>query len=447
MSDGPDDAAKARWTAGRRLAGYAALGLPLAALDGGTGLGLAAAATLDAALLAGSAIESRVLLRRAPHIERSLPSQLLVGAQNEVVLRLHNTSARALRLTIRDDLPPGWEATPEEQSVHLPPHARRELRYEVRPPRRGRFEFGDLHLRLDGVSGLGSSTLTVSARQEVRVYPNVLGPKRYQLSARLGDLRHAGFRSVRASGGGGEFDHLREYVPGDSYRSLDWKGTAKRRRPITRVFEQERSQQVILCVDAGRMMATRVGSLSKLDHAINAALLLAWVALSKGDRVGLVVFADVVRGYVPPGRGQSHYRRLLEALYEVHAEPTSVDFRGLVQFLRLKVPRRSLLLLFSDLLDEAHAMPLAEHAAILRRRHLPVCITMADPVIASMADAPSESAEEVYARAAAADVLIEREGVKLHLEKSAVGMVEASAAELAVATVNRYLEIKARHEL
>jgi len=432
---------------GSRLAALATGGLPLALVDGGTGLGLGAALVFDAALVAGAALEARGLGKRAPSVERVMDRRLIVGVENEITIRLRNPDARSIRVQIRDDLPAGWQAEPDELSVDLPGHARREISYKVVPPKRGRFRFGDVHLRLEGTARLGSSIVTVPAAEDARVFPNVLGPRRYELAARLGDLASVGFRSIRSSGGGGEFEQLREYVAGDAYRDLDWKSSAKRQRPVTRVFEQERSQTVLLAIDAGRMMATQIGPISKLDHAINAALLLAWVALRKGDRVGLVVFGDHVRHFVPPGRGQGQYRKLLEALYAIEAEETFVDFRRLVEFIQVRQRKRALLVLFSDLLETAHAMPLAEHAGLLRRKHLPVCVTMHDPVAEALADAPVADANAAYKRAAAADLLQEREHVKAHLIKSGVGLVEAAPGELAVATVNRYLEVKARRAL
>ncbi len=438
---------KSKMVPGSRLAALAAGGLPLAFVDGGTGLGLGAALLFDAALVAGAAVEARGLARRAPTAARDMDSRLIVGVANQIKIRLRNPDARSIRVTVRDDLPPGWKATPAELRVELPGHARREVSYEVVPPKRGQFRFGDLHLLLEGSTRLGSSIVTVPSGQDARVFPNVLGPRRYELAARLGDLASVGFRSVRSSGGGGEFEQLREYVTGDAYRDLDWKSSAKRQRPVTRVFEQERSQTVLIAIDAGRMMATRIGPISKLDHAINAALLLAWVALRKGDRVGLVVFGDHVRHFVAPGRGQGQYRKLLDALYAIEAEETFVDFRRLVEFVQTRQRKRALLVLFSDLLETAHAMPLAKHAALLRRRHLPVCVTMHDPVAEALADAPVADAGAAYRRAAAADLLQEREHVKAHLMKSGVGLVEAPPGELAVATVNRYLEVKARRAL
>ncbi|GAB5547748.1 MAG: DUF58 domain-containing protein [Sandaracinaceae bacterium] len=445
--DAPPEARTAKIVPGSRLVPFALGGLPLAAADMGTGLGLGAAVAYDVVLLGIAALEARGLAKDAPAVERRMDSRLVVGVENTIQVRLHNPTRRTMKVTVRDDLPPGWEAKPDELSVELPPYARRELSYVVVPPKRGKFEFGRLHLKLEGGAKLGASIVSVEATEAARVFPNVLGPRRYELAARLGDLASVGFRSIRASGGGGEFEQLREYVSGDAYRDLDWKSTAKRQRPVTRVFEQERSQIVLIALDAGRMMATKLGAITKLDHAINAALLLSWVALRKGDRVGLVVFGDHVHQFVQPGRGPGQYRKILDALYATEAEDTFVDFRRLVEFVQVRARKRALLVMFSDLLDEAHAMPLAEHAALLRRRHLPVCVTMHDPVAETLADAPVDDARGAYHRAAAADLLQEREAVKAHLRKSGVALVEAPPGELAVATVNRYLEIKARRAL
>lgn len=434
-------------TAGGRLAPWAALGLPLAVLDGGSGLGLLTMLAFDGVLIAAAVFEARALARRAPTAERHLEPRLVVGADNAVTVRLHNRTARPLRVVVRDDVPAGWRADPDERTLELPPWSRREVTYTVRPLRRGLERFGDLHLRVEGRARLGAALVRVAAVQEARVYPDLLSRRSHALRTRFGDLRRIGTQSVRMQGGGGELAHLREYVPGDPYRDLDWKSTAKRHRPITRSYQQERSQHVLLCIDAGRMMATRVDAVSKLDHAIEAALRLAQVALRNGDRVGLVVFSDDVRTFVPPRAGFVQYRRILDAVYAVEAAETAVDFRRLVEFLQVRVPRRALLILFSDLLDETHAAPLAEHVGILRRRHLPMCVTMDDPVARDLADAPVHDVEGAYRRAAAADVLTERERMTSRLAKRGVQLVEAASGELALATVDRYLDLKARNRL
>jgi uncharacterized protein (DUF58 family) len=438
---------RGRFSPGPHLPWLAAAAVPLAFLGGGGLAGVAAAAALDGALGVGALLEARALRRRVPVVRRELPGRLVVGLAQSVTLELHNRSGEALKLRVRDNPPPGFEAEPEEQALALPPFGRRALRYELIPRSRGDHRFGPVSLRLEGAAGLSAITLDQPLEEAVRVYPNVLGARRAELAGRLGDLRSLGSRSVRATGGGGDFAQLREYVEGDPFRHLSWKATAKRGRPVTRVFEQERSQQLVLCLDVGRMMATEIDGAPKLDHALSAALLLAWVALHNGDRVGAVVFSDAVHRFVPPGRGIAHYRHLLDALYDLTASKTYVDFRRLSELVRAKVQRRSLLVIFSDLFDEAQASPLLEHAAMLRGRHLPLCVTMADPAVGRRAAQAVQGAGDVYARAAAIDVLEERDALERKLRKSAIGWLEAPAGALGVATIRRYLAIKSRKEL
>ena len=433
-----------RWLPGRRLFWLSLLALPLYAFGP---WGVLAGLLYNALLAAAAAYEVRWLSSRVPVASRKLEARLLVGIGNEVALRLHNPTPHALRITVRDDVPDAFSQEPAEQEVVLAPHARKELTYRVVPSRRGRFRFGDLHVRVEGPLSLGAVIATSSAEQRCRVYPNLRAPRRYELAMRLGALHSVGVRALRRPGGGGEFEQLREYVSGDSFRDLDWKATAKRRRPVTRVHGQEQSQTVIVAIDAGRMMATALDQLTKLDHAINAALLVAYVALRSGDRVGLLVFAENVQTFVPPHRGPTQYLRILEALAAVEASPTYVDFRRLSEFVRARVPRRALLVIFSDLLDESQAAPLAEQTALLTRKHLPLCVTMNDPVAEALAHAEVHGSAEAYRRAAAAALLEERDAIKAHLRKAGVGLVEAPASALAIETVNRYLEIKARHAL
>ena len=433
-----------RFAPGKRLPWALLLLLPLFVLGAGAyWLGLVA----DCALLAWAWLESRSLLRQLPLLTRALPTRLSIGAANRVTITLDNRSAVRVRGVVRDDYPSAFRTEPSELSFAVPARSSLELDYDAFVQRRGQYAFGDLHMRLDGAFGLGSLLLSVPARAEARVYPNLRGPRRYELALRRRALHSVGVRSARRMGSGGEFEQLREYVPGDALRDFEWKASAKRLRPITRVHGQEQSQSVLLALDTGRMMGTQLDELTKLDHAIHAALLLAWVALRAGDRVGLILFAEDVQRFLPPARGHAQYLRILESLYAAQASPTYVDFRELARFVRARVPRRSLLLVFSDLLDESQALPLAAELPKLRVMHLPLCITISDPVAKRLAQAPVASADQVYLRAAAADLLAERAVVKSQLARAGVSVVEAEAADLAVATVNRYLEIKRQRAL
>jgi uncharacterized protein (DUF58 family) len=398
-------------------------------------------------LLTAAWLEARYLAVRLPAVLRDAPARLALGEDNRIALRLHNDSALRLRGSLCDDAPESFECVPAQLRFTLAPHAQHTLDYVVRVRRRGLYHFGSLHLRLDGPFGLGAVIAVQPARSEVRVYPSARGPLRYELALRRGALSGVGIRRAGRPGGAGELDQLREYVAGDPLRDLAWKASAKRLHPITRVHGQEQSQTVLIALDAGRLMAAPLGELSKLDHAIHAALLVAWVALRAGDAVGLVVFEQEVVSSLLPVRGRAQYRRILECLYAVEASDAYVDFRVLTSFVRGHVPRRSLLLLFSDLFDESQALPLSAELPKLRPKHLPLCVTLGDPVTTQLAQAGARDVSQVYLRAAAADLLAERALTKRQLTRAGVQVLETSAHELSTATVNRYFAIKRQHML
>ncbi len=385
------------------------------------------------------------LLARAVKVElhRELPNKLSVGAANKVTLALHNRAQRAVSVLIQDDVPDALEATPQPVPVVLEAGARVRASYRATPTRRGRFEFGDLHLRVRGPLGLIWHQRTVKAPASVSVYPDLRGTALLLSSASV-DLRSLGLRELRRDGRGSEFSRLRDYAQGDSVREVDWKATARRTRPVTRVMESERSQMVMLCVDAGRSMAARVEGLTKLDHAVNAALFLAFIALRHGDRVGLIVFADGVKSFLPPNTGKLQYRRIVDALFATRASLTYTDYDALFRELDTRVRRRSLLCLFTDLLDEEQGARIAIPLRRLSRRHVPLCLTVKDTGLLNLLGREPTSPEEAFQHAAASELLADRERMKAAVARDGVQLLDVAADELTVAAVNRYVEIKSR---
>ena len=178
------------------------------------------------------------------------------------------------------------------------PDSRHAAAYHLRPTQRGDYEFGDIYLRVRGRLGMVHRLVRVPAARQVKVYPNMRETARFDLLARRGRLQQAGIRKARLQGAGREFESLREYQPDDELRRIDWKATARRGELISRQYEVERSQNVMLVLDVGRTMLAEVDGIQKLDYAINAALMLAYVATQSDDKVGLLVFADTVQTYL-----------------------------------------------------------------------------------------------------------------------------------------------------
>jgi uncharacterized protein (DUF58 family) len=257
-------------------------------------------------------------------------------------------------------------------------------------------------------------------------------------------LWELGLRATRQLGRGSEFERLRDYSPDDDYRRINWQATARRGKPISVEFQTERSQTLIALLDTGRMMRSPVGEIAKLDYAINATLLLGYVAAQKGDRVGLLAFDDQPHTWVAPRSGKAQFHRLLSQLYAVESQPVEPDYSAAVAYVATKQARRGLVLLFSDLTGALYTQTLAAQLAHLQRRHLVLFITMRDPTVQAMAHQTVDDSSTLYTRTVAERLLEERQRTLEGLGRQGVLTLDVSADELSIAVINRYLELKAR---
>lgn len=395
----------------------------------------------------GGLVVADYLATTRPHqieVERINDTKLSLGADNLITLLLANRGRRPVRFQVRDEYPYQFVSDATILAGEIAPYDIHEARYHVRPLQRGDYTFGDVNVRY-------ISTLKTFVRQarypttaKVKVYPNVLDVRKYDLLARKGLLFELGLRAARIFGTGTEFERLREYNTDDEFRRINWKATARRGKPIAAEYETERSQYIMTVIDTGRLMRPPIGELAKLDYVINTALLLSYVATLKGDHVGLLTFADDVRTYLAPRRGKGQFYRMLEALYNVQFEPVEADYAQALAYLGVKHKRRSLVVVFTDLVTLDAARPLIAHMARLAQRHLPLCVVISDPNVTRLAVQPPRNSDAVYQRAVAEMLLDERQVVLDTLHRSGVLTLDVPADKLTVSVINKYLELKGR---
>ncbi|HET8569283.1 MAG TPA: DUF58 domain-containing protein [Candidatus Limnocylindria bacterium] len=403
-----------------------------------------AAATLVGAL-ALAALDARATpALGAAEVSRVAEPQLSVGAPHTVRLVVRNPAARSLEVTLRDEFPPSFATDRTRVPLALAPGATGEATYVARPRHRGSYRFGRIHSRQRGPLGLVERQSAVAADAPANVYPDLREVRRYDVTLRRGLAYDAGQRRARTPGAGSLFERLREHLPDDDPRSISWKATARRGRLISVEYESERQQRVLVLVDAGRMMSSTLGELTKLDHAVNTALMLAYVATAKGDEVGFLGFADAVRAYAPPRRGRRQFLALTEELRRIEAATTETDFRAAFEFLRAKAARRALVVLFTDLVDEEASRSLVASVTRLAGRHLVLCCLLADPHLAETAAARPTSTQALYERVVAQEVRDARDRAIATLRRRGVHVIDVPAERLTVATVSRYLELKKR---
>jgi uncharacterized protein (DUF58 family) len=379
--------------------------------------------------------------------ERQVGPRLAIGERETVTILAHSAAPHDLVLELRDQPPAGFPAEGLPLTLVVPARGRARGIYWVTPPARGEYAFGDLTARVTGPLGLVQRQWRVSPATAVRVYPDFRLAARMALLGRRSHLTRTGLHSLRRRGQGQSFESLRDYVPGDDTRRLDWKATARRRKPIVREYEAERHQNVLLMLDTGRMMTATVGSLTKLDSAVNAALLVAEAAVAAGDKVGLLVFAEDIRVYLPPRAGRGQVTRVLEALAGVQPGLIEPDYGAAFRYLAARRLQRSLVMLFTDLVDARASARLLRHVAALMPRHLALLVAIADPALQRYTREEPTGVGAVYRQAVARDLLAERADALTAITARGGLALDVSPAGLNLAVVNRYLEVKRRGQL
>lgn len=381
-----------------------------------------------------------------PEVTREVPDHMAPGAQSEVTLRVHNLAAVPIAFDLMETPPDGFNTDLSDQPFYFPldPRSRARAIYRVEPLSRGLYRFGDAYLRLRGRLRMVNRLARAPLPTAVKVFPSLDETAKFSLAARRGRLQQIGIRNARLQGTGSEFESLRDYQPDDEQRRIDWKATARRGKLVSRQYEVERSQNVILAIDLGRNMLAEIDGAQKLDYAIRAALLLAYVATLSDDRVGLLVFSDVVHTFLPPRKGRAQVYTILETLYDVRASLLEPDYAVALAYLRSRWKRRSLVVCFTDLWDPDSSRQTISELAGLQPHHLVAAVTLLDSRLPAAAGQPVTTAQSVYEKAVAQQSLDDRGRAIAALTQRGVLVVDSPADQLSAALVNRYLEVKER---
>lgn len=393
-------------------------------------VGLSVLAAIDAA---------RALRAADPAVRRRAPHVMALGAETGIVLQVENSTGRTLRLRLFDHVPAAFSFRDLPRELRLVDGASAAAPYRVRAEARGEHLFDHCELRLASPWRLWWRRRRLGEPARVRVYPNFAALTRFALLATDHRLSQLGLLLRRRRGDGLDFHQLREYREGDAPRQIDWKASSRLRRLISREYRDERDQQIVLLIDCGRRMAARDGALSHLDHALNAALLLAFVALRQGDAVGMMTMGGTSR-WMAPRKSRAALDGLLEGCFDLHETFASPDYRRCATDLMARQGRRALVVLLSNVRDEDDD-DLRAALALLRRRHRVVLASLREPIIEAALRAPVETLDTALAHAASAEYLARRRRSFAQLEQAAI-CLDVEPADLPLALVNRYLDLK-----
>jgi uncharacterized protein (DUF58 family) len=393
---------------------------------------------LTCAVLADVVLIPRETLRATRHVPPILKQSQLFAVE----LTLLNQSDRTGVFQIVDSPPVEFTGPEGLFKIRLAPRKETVHTYSLKSYRRGSFSFGAIYYRITGPLGLIQHQGKVDLPQSVQVLPDLTGEGSRDLQLALAGAFQAGRRRSARRGEGSEFESLREHLRDDDFRHIDWKASAKRGKLISRQYETERDQRLMILLDTGRLMSPKIGSYRKLDYAINASVHLAQVALHKGDLVGYAIFNDELLAFAEPQKGQAQMSHLVRNLTPLQATRLESDYAAVFHHVLRRCSRRTLIVCFTDLADAHSANTLLQAALPLMPRHLPVIVTVSNSEILALTKKAPASEFDIYRHVAASEIWNDYQRTLRGLRSRGVATVSVPAHELSTAAINEYLRIK-----
>lgn len=434
----------------KRLLIWTAAALPVLALASLLPHGLYLVAAVFGALLLVAGVDAVLAPRGLEGLSVDAPGivRLSLNREGTVPIQVRNDSQ--LRRPLRIGLPVAreFESGSEDLRALLPAGAQySQVQWPCVPRRRGRYIIDRLYREAPSPLGLWEYRDSLSVRCELRVYPD-LAEDRKRVAALFLNRFALGVHSQRMIGQGREFEKLREYIPGDSYDQVHWKATAKRGRPVTKVFQIERTQEVYVAIDFSRLSGRKIGDDSVLEHFLKSALVLGQVAQRQGDLFGVIAFSDRVESFLRAGGGKAHYTACRDAIYMLQPERVTPDFDDLFSFLRLRLRRRALVILLTDLNDPILAESFARSAELVARQHLLV-VNMIRPsgALPLFSEPDAKDLDSLYGKLSGHLLWQSLEELKKKLHRHGILLSQLDDARMSADLVAQYLNIKQRQQI
>jgi uncharacterized protein (DUF58 family) len=399
-----------------------------------------------ALLLLGALVEALLLRRVRLNVDRQEKLAIPLHEHEDVSLRITTTARRALRMTLRQRWPELVEPRSSVAEAICRPGEAVSLEFSIRGVSRGTFTVEPLHAAIT-MFGLMERIVAAGETSTIHVLPNLRAVSRMHRKLNDFALRSLGARTAPRIGKGRDFDRLREYVRDDDYRDIAWRASARQGRLIVREFRMERSQDVLLCVDQGHRMAARVEQITRLDHAVNASVLISYICNRMEDKVGIVSFDTAVDKGLGAGRGSAHLRAITAYVTQLAAEYRHTDYLALAASLRRRLRHRTLILILTVLPEHEERHDLLRAVTMLAPQHLPLFVVLEDRDLAAQAQLLPANQEELSRTLVARDLWLGRAELKRELRSRGAMVVDSTAVDWGVDAVNAYIEVKRRQML
>ena len=382
--------------------------------------------------------------RRGITASRHCSSRFSNGDENPVSLQVENNYPFAVKLNIIDEIPHIFQRRDVNFSLRLKARENGTVDYTLRPTKRGVYGFGHIRAFASSPIGLVQRRFTCDEPTDVAVYPSYLMLNQYEFLAISNNLTEMGIKRIRRVGNNTEFEQIKSYVQGDDYRHINWKASARTHNLMVNVYTDERSQQIINVIDKGRIMQQAFAGMTILDYAINASLVLSYVALHRDDKAGVITFADKFSDFVKPDRGPAQMNDILECLYHQTTDFAESDYSTLVVNTNHLVGRRSLLILYTNFFDYNGMLRQLPYLRQLNSRHRLLVVFFIDEERRDFINQQPHSIREYYEHSIAAKIDHEQTLIINTLRQFGINSLLTSPQNLSVNVINRYLEMKSR---
>lgn len=375
---------------------------------------------------------------------RDTLDKLSNGDDNPVQILLENKYLFPARVTVIDELPFQFQSRNVQFKLTVDSGKNKILQYDVHPLKRGEYHFGTVNVYVRSPIGFLERRYRFSQDMMVPVYPSFMQMRKYELLAISNRLTDVGIKKIRRRGNNAEFDQIREYIPGDDYRVINWKATARKSKLMINQYQDERSQQVYSVIDMGRIMRMPFEGLSLLDYAINSSLVISNIAMLKSDKAGIISFSNKVQAILPADRKGGHLNKILHLLYNQKTGYLESDLENLYINIRTRINQRSLMLLYTNFESVSGLQRQLKYLRRIAKDHLLVVIFFENTELRSFLGTPAKSTEDVYNKTIAEKFSYEKKQIVKELEKYGIQSILTAPQKLSVNTINKYLELKAR---
>ena len=377
-------------------------------------------------------------------IKRDIKKLLSVGIENSIKISVKNETNKEQEIIISDDIPVEGKQSEDIFKTIIKPRNEIIWTYNFTPHKRGQYFWNKINIRFKSKMGFWWFQREIEYPNEVKIYPNIKAVSKYNLLARQNRLNEMGFRLSRLRGSGNEFERLRDYREDDDFSKIDWSATARLKKLISREYQVEKNQHIFFMLDCGRSMLNEVKGISYLDYTLNSILMLSYIALSQGDYIGMATFSNKIHNYFAPKKGKNSLKYLIHGTYNIFPDYVESDYETAFSYLNVKLNKRSLIILLTNILDETNADIIHKYYRMLSKKHLPLCVLIADHTLHDLVDSNPNNSDIAYQTGAASELLLWRETQIKRFKQDGINTLDVFPEDMTPIMINKYLEIKSK---